>query len=116
MKTKLAAISAGFLIFLAGAVQAQDALNNKAVIDMHGLGLADTVLIDKIKTSKCNFDTSVDALKDLKAAGISGDVMSAMILASSQGSTSSASATPAPAAAAAAAPAGDPSDPNAMHE
>jgi hypothetical protein len=120
MKTNLKAVFLILLVWLCGAVStfADDTLNNKSITDLHGLGLSDAVIIDKIKTSKCSFDTSVDALKALKSAGISGDVMGAMIVASSPAPAAAATAaTPAPAPAAAApAPLGDPNDPNAMHE
>ncbi|HWD19619.1 MAG TPA: hypothetical protein VHB20_10095 [Verrucomicrobiae bacterium] len=92
-------------LFCQAPVRAQEAdvLVNKSVIDLHQLGLGDGVIIDKIKSSRCNFDTGIESLKQLKAAGISEGVMSAMI-------------TAAKPAAAAPAPPGDPNDPTAMHE
>jgi hypothetical protein len=58
---------------------AEEALNNAAVIEMQGLNLGDAVIIEKIRTSKCNFDTSVTGLKQLKAAKVSDAVIQAMI-------------------------------------
>jgi hypothetical protein len=113
MKAKFTGAIALLLLSLMGVVSsyAGDVLVNKSIIDLHQLGLGDAVIIDKIKTSRCNFDTSLDGLKQLKAEGISGDVMSAMILASSQGAASAdASAAAGPAAG------GDPNDPASAHE
>jgi hypothetical protein len=91
------------LAVLAGAVVWAETLNNDGVIQLHKLGLGDSVIVEKIKGSTCQFDTSVDALKSLKDAGLSDAVIAAML---SAGSSSSGSA---------AAPAGDPNDPNAAH-
>ena len=41
--------------------------------------LANDTIISKIKTSTCNFDTSIDAMLKLKAAGVSDAVIQAMV-------------------------------------
>lgn len=46
---------------------------------MSGAGLPTEVLIAKIKSSWCNFDTAPSALKSLKAAGVSDKVILAMV-------------------------------------
>ena len=50
---------------------AEETLNNASVIELQGLNLGDAVIIEKIKTSKCEFDTSITGLKQLKAAKVS---------------------------------------------
>ena len=85
---------------------ADETLNNASVIKLHGLDLGDAVIIEKIKTSKCNFDTSVAGLEQLKAAKVSNPVIAAMF----------ATKTPAPTPGSSAlAVAGDPNDPATPH-
>jgi hypothetical protein len=95
------------LILLTATLVKAETLTNDSVIQLHKLGLADSTITAKIKASTCNFDTSVDALKTLKEAGISDEVLQAMLLVSS-----SVKAAPAPIAAT---PAADPNDPKAPH-
>jgi hypothetical protein len=115
MKAKfVGAVLLLMLVSLMGVVSsdagdAGDILVNKSIVDLHQLGLGDAVIIDKIKTSRCNFDTSLDGLKQLKAEGITGEVMSAMILASSQAAAPDSSAAKPVAT-------GDPNDPASAHE
>jgi hypothetical protein len=92
------------LAMLAGTVVWAETLNNDGVIQLHKLGLGDSVVVEKIKSSTCKFDTSVDALKALKDAGLSDVVIQAMIAAGSPSSGSAAVVT------------GDPNDPNAPHQ
>jgi hypothetical protein len=55
-------------------------LSNDDVIQMVSLGLGDDVIIEKIRSATAtNFDTSIDALKVLKAAKVSDAVLKAMI-------------------------------------
>jgi hypothetical protein len=54
-------------------------LLNKDISDMSAAGLPSAVLIAKIKSSACEFDTSPATLKNLKASGIPNDVILAMI-------------------------------------
>src|SRR5580704_8807379 len=58
-------------------------ITNKDVIDMAGLGLSDDVIISKIRSAAAGgtlqFDTSVDSLKELKAAKVSDEVIKVMI-------------------------------------
>jgi len=102
MKTMLRLVAC--LAVLAGTLVWAETLNNDAVIQLHKLGLGDSVIVEKIKGSTCQFDTSVGALKGLKDAGLSDAVIQAMIAAGSSSSGSSA------------APTGDPNDPNAPHQ
>jgi hypothetical protein len=84
----------------------EETLTNASVIELHNLDLGDAVVIEKIKTSKCEFDVSTDGLKQLKEAGVTADVIKAMITAMA----------PSKASAEAPAPPGDPNDPAAPHE
>jgi hypothetical protein len=94
------------LLLVTATVATAETLNNDSVIQLHRLGLGDSTIVAKIKTSTCLFDTSVAALKALKDAGISDEIIQAMLLVL----TPSAPVTPAPAAAV-----GDPNDPKAVH-
>src|ERR1700731_3754807 len=58
-------------------------ITNKDVIDMTAIGLSDDLIIAKIRAAAAGgtlqFDTSVDALKELKAARVSDEVIKVMI-------------------------------------
>lgn len=92
------------LAVLAGTVVWAETLNNDGVIQLHKLGLGDSVIVEKIKGSTCQFDTSIGALKALKDAGLSDSIIQAMIAAGGSSSGSPAAAS------------GDPNDPAAPHE
>lgn len=70
-----------FLIFpVARSQTASKPLSNDDVIQMVSVGLADDVIIEKIRSAtKTDFDTSIDGLKTLKAAKVSDSVLKAMI-------------------------------------
>ncbi len=88
---------------------ADETLTNASITDLQKLGFGDAVIIQKIKASHSNFDTSTDGLKQLKAAGISDTVIAAMIEAGTP-------ATPAPGVPPPPAPPGDVNDPLAAHD
>ncbi len=67
-------------------------LNNQNIMNMHGMRLGPDVIIAKIQSSRCDFDTSPAALQKLRQAGLSDKVILAMMQAPS------ASASPSPAA------------------
>jgi hypothetical protein len=56
-----------------------EVLNNAAVIELNELALGDDLIVEKIRVSKCNFDTSMAGLKELHAAQISKPVMMAIL-------------------------------------
>jgi hypothetical protein len=56
-----------------------DTLTNRDVLDMHKIGLSPEVILAKMKSSPCSFDTSVTALQELKALGISDAVVLAVV-------------------------------------
>jgi len=86
---------------------AEEVLNNAAIIELQSLSLGDAVIIGKIKTSKCNFDTSLGGLKELKAGKVSPAVIEAML--ATKSTTPSAATPSAPVAS------GDVNDPLALH-
>ena len=45
-------------------------LNNRSILNMRGMRLSDSVIIMKIKSAKCDFDTSPPALQKLRLAGL----------------------------------------------
>ena len=63
------------------AVQADQAntLTNKDIIKLVQMKLSNAIILQKIKTSKCNFDTSPDALGILNAAGVNDEIIVAMM-------------------------------------
>lgn len=84
---KLIILSALLLISTPFSVAAQSAdqkpLGNQDVIELVKAGLSSEVVITKIKSSACNFDTSPAALKDLKSATVPDAVILAILQASS---------------------------------
>lgn len=62
------------------ALQAQsEVLTNQSVIDMLGFGFDEEIILSKIESSACEFDTSIGELKRLKEAEVPGKVIAAMI-------------------------------------
>lgn len=55
------------------------ALTNSDISSMLKAGLGPEIIVAKIKTSSCNFDTSPAALQELKTAGVPEDVILAMV-------------------------------------
>src|SRR5260370_1786266 len=58
---------------------ATTALTNKDVVEMLQAGLTPEIVAAKIESSGCNFDTSPDALKKLKAESVPDAVILAMV-------------------------------------
>jgi hypothetical protein len=54
-------------------------LTNKDILDMSKTGLPPEVLVAKVKSSQCNFDTSPASLQALKTAGVGDNVILAMV-------------------------------------
>ena len=71
-------------------------LQNQDIIKLIKAGLDDTLIIAEFGSSKCQFDTSTDALIQLKESGISAAVLKAMLGGqnSSSGSTPQSSTPP----------------------
>ena len=60
----------------------EETLNNQTIIDLVKLGFSDEIIISKIDECFNNFDTSVDALMNLKQNNVSENVIIAMVSAS----------------------------------
>src|SRR5580692_7426625 len=83
---QLTSLLAALFLLLVSATWSQPLgkrITNKDVIDMAGLGVSDDVIITKIRSASAGgtlqFDTSVDALKELKIAKVSDEVIKVMI-------------------------------------
>jgi hypothetical protein len=61
---------------------AKTGLTNQDVVEMVKTGLSAEIILAKIKSGPCNFDTSAAALKELKTAGVPDNVILAMVEAS----------------------------------
>jgi len=61
-----------------------ETLTNGDIIKLSKLDLPPSSIVSKIRASKTHFDVSVDALVTLKKEGVSGEVISEMIAASTQ--------------------------------
>lgn len=68
----------------APAAPAKGALQNDDIIKMAKAGLDDSIIIAKIKSSKCQFDTEPDTLIALKQGGVSSAVLRIMTEASNR--------------------------------
>lgn len=85
MKRRISLLAALFLLISPATwcQQLGKRMTDKDVIDMVGLGLSDDVIIAKIRASAAGgtlqLDTSVDSLKELKAAKVSDEVIKVMI-------------------------------------
>ena len=63
-----------------GSSQSQDAeLTNKDVLDMIKAGLAEEIIVTKIRTSRARFDTTATTLAELKGANVPDAVIMAMV-------------------------------------
>ena len=60
-------------------------LNNDDIVKMAKAGFDDAIIVAKIGSSRCQFDTSTDALIRLKQSGVSGAVIRAMVVGPSTG-------------------------------
>ena len=83
---RLTSLLAALFLLLASTTWSQQLskrITNKDVIDMTAVGLSDDVIISKIRSAAAGgtlqFDTNVDALKELKAAKVSDEVIKVMI-------------------------------------
>lgn len=102
------------LLAVSSAAIGQEKMTNDEVISLAKAGLSSSIIIGKIKTSATNFDLSTDSLIKLKQAGVSDDIVGAMLEAKSGKSISTAPAGSVNGSAAVGA-LGDPNDPMAKH-
>ncbi|MEO8648596.1 MAG: hypothetical protein ABI539_05460 [Acidobacteriota bacterium] len=90
------------------SVNAQgETMTNDEVISLAKAGLSPALIVNKIRTSKSNFDLSTDSLIKLKQAGVHDDIVAAMLEAKSGRASTSGAAT--------VSGTGDPNDPMAKH-
>ena len=105
-----------FSFILVGGTNAfaqDETMTNEEVITLAKAGLNETIIINKIKTSKSSFDLSTDNLIKLKKAGISDNIVTAMLEAKSGRSMQPASSAAQPADSRGT---GDPNDPMSPHD
>lgn len=92
-RRRVASARGWIYVFLAAAVvaipsrAAAQTLTNGNVVRMVQAKLSDAVIISEIKHSKCNFDTSANALIKLKQGGVSDTILQAMTEASHAGTS-----------------------------
>lgn len=89
-------VFAGLFLLLAPVIIAQQALNNDTIIKMVKSGLSDDIIVTTINSSQGNFDTSANALINLKSAGVSDKVISAMMSKGAGGAAAPSQGTSAP--------------------
>ncbi|MCS3200209.1 hypothetical protein [Candidatus Bacteroides intestinigallinarum] len=77
MKKLLLGLVSLFCSFYASAQN--EILTNQAIIDMLELGFTEDIIVTKISTSKCDFNTEIDALKSLKEKGVNSNIIVSMI-------------------------------------
>lgn len=121
MKRRISVLSIILLLvsfcFVAGARQTlaqEEIMTNDEVVSLAKAGLSKTIIINKIRTSKTNFDLSTDGLIRLKKSGIDDDIVHAMLEAKS-GKVMSISGSGSIAAGGGAANS-DPNDPMSPHD
>jgi len=66
-------------VLLSATVFAGETLNNDTIIKMVRAGLDEEVIIQKIKSTHANYDTSAEKLINLKENGVSNKIISAMM-------------------------------------
>ena len=78
------------LLGISVSVQAQDGaevLTNDKVVMMTKAGLPASIIVNKIRASKTNFNTSTEELIRLQQARVPAEIINAMVEASSSAST-----------------------------
>lgn len=67
------------MVSIAFAQDKEEIVTNSVIIDMVKAKLGETIIINKIKNSKTNFDLSTNTLIKLKEAGVSDNIVNAMM-------------------------------------
>lgn len=68
--------------FMPGSATAQEILTNKDLIQMHQLGMGESIIKSRIESTNNDFDASTPALMELKRAGLGDELLAAVISAS----------------------------------
>jgi len=97
-----------------GAFAQDETMTNEEVITLAKAGLNQSIIINKIKTSKSNFDLSTDGLIKLKQANVSDAVVTAMLEAKSGKQISGGNTSDNSSANGGSRGTGDPNDPMAL--
>jgi hypothetical protein len=79
MRSKTLAVLFLFLVSIVGLAQTKKPLTNNDIFRMEKAGFADQTIIGAIRANDTAFDTSVDGLMALKAAGVTQPVIDAML-------------------------------------
>lgn len=67
-------------VVLIQPIYAQDEkITNSSILEMVKLGFSSDIIISKINSSTCDFNTSIDSLKVMKEMGVDNDIIIAMI-------------------------------------
>ncbi|MCU1289773.1 MAG: hypothetical protein JWN60_2002, partial [Acidobacteria bacterium] len=61
------------------AVSSDETITNNTIIEMTKSGVSESVIIEKIKTTKGSFDTTAASLQELKKSGVSDSVILAIV-------------------------------------
>jgi hypothetical protein len=77
MRAKSLLIS--LVVFSAPTVSVAEVMNNDTVVQLTKAALGDGLIIDKINSEACGYDVSTSAIIGLKKAGLSDNVISAMV-------------------------------------
>ena len=101
------------LIGGSNAFAQDETMTNEEVISLAKAGLNESIIVNKIKTSKSSFDLSTDNLIKLKQAGVSDNIVTAMLEAKSGRSIQTASSG---GQSADSRGTGDPNDPMSPHD
>jgi len=68
-----------FVVPTSHALQIDERLTNKDILEMVRADLSPEIIIEKIKRSRCNFDTERTQLAELKSKGVSDQILRAMV-------------------------------------
>jgi hypothetical protein len=113
MHIRFSFLSMVLILSLAIPLQAQngeEVLTNDSVITLSKAGLSSTIIVNKIRSSKTNFNMSTDELIRLKQARIPDDIVAAMFDATHRRSETTSTTGAGDASKV------DPNDPNAAHD
>lgn len=77
--SRLRAALPALLLALASPLAAQEILTNETIVKLLAAGLDQATVIEKVKTTKGNYDLSTDQLIALKQKGVPGPVIAAML-------------------------------------
>src|SRR5712692_5751039 len=93
LRIMLVLVLVSLTLLSATSLTAQEVLTNDSVLAMKKAGMSDSLILAKIRTSQTKFDTSTKGLIGLKSAGLSDQIIEAMV--GHPGTPASAAAAPA---------------------